>query len=172
MDDNEIIIPKAEYSPSGYGSGELGHYDTEIHRRRPLRSRFIDSFRRDPNAHATPKGSLGGDGKVFDVEGAAQATATSPLQRHLKGRHLQMIAIGGSIGTGLFVGSGNALATGGPASLVISFILTGSMLSIHRSCMVLCIGLELRYAMARGSTLRDRVRQLDHRVLEPWFYQQ
>ena len=39
-----------------------------------------------------------------------------------------MIAIGGSIGTGLFVGSGYALATGGPASLVLSFILTGIML--------------------------------------------
>jgi amino acid transporter len=88
----------------------------------------LNSFKRDPNAHTTPKGSFGGDGRVFDVEGAAQSTATSPLQRVLKGRHLQMIAIGGSIGTGLFVGSGNALATGGPASLVLSFVLTGIML--------------------------------------------
>lgn len=40
------------------------------------------------------------------------------LKKGLKGRHMQMIAIGGSIGTGLFVGSGGALANGGPASLV------------------------------------------------------
>jgi len=46
----------------------------------------------------------------------------------LKGRHLQMIAIGGSIGTGLFVGSGSALANGGPASVLISFILIGIMM--------------------------------------------
>jgi len=39
-----------------------------------------------------------------------------------------MIAIGGSIGTGLFVGSGSALSTGGPASLLIAFALIGSML--------------------------------------------
>ena len=73
-------------------------YDEELERRHSLSRRVWDSFKRDPNAHATPKGVVGANGKVFDVSTAAQATADSPLARKLKGRHLQMIAIGGSIG--------------------------------------------------------------------------
>jgi amino acid transporter len=67
-------------------------------RRDGLLKRIWDGFKRDPNASITRPAALGADGKVFDVEAAAQRTADSPLARRLKGRHLQMIAIGGSIG--------------------------------------------------------------------------
>lgn len=62
------------------------------------------------------------------MEITALKTANAPLQRNLKGRHLQMIAIGGSIGTGLFVGSGSTLANGGPAALLIAYGVIGIML--------------------------------------------
>lgn len=120
------MLSKADYSREG--SENLPEYGQQLDHNRPWTTRLVDSFKRDPNAHATPKGAVGADGKVYDVEGAAQATANSPLARHLKGRHLQMIAIGGSIGTGLFVSSGSALAQGGPASVVIAFCLIGMML--------------------------------------------
>lgn len=44
-----------------------------------------------------------------------------------------MIAIGGSIGTGLFVGSGKALATGGPLAVVIGWTIAGTQMvgTIH-----------------------------------------
>lgn len=61
--------------------------------------RIWESFKRDPNARTTQAGTVGADGRVYDAESAARATANSQLARKLKGRHLQMIAIGGSIGT-------------------------------------------------------------------------
>jgi yeast amino acid transporter len=62
------------------------------------------------------------------ADGDIEVGQTGQLKRQLKGRHMQMIAIGGSIGAGLFVGSGSALASGGPASLVIDFVIIGIML--------------------------------------------
>jgi len=46
------------------------------------------------------------------------------LRRTLKTRHMQMIALGGVIGAGLFVGSGVVIRSTGPAA-VLSFALTG-----------------------------------------------
>jgi amino acid transporter len=43
-------------------------------------------------------------------------------ERGLKSRHAQMIALGGTIGTGLFMGSGQTPALGGPAFIVVSYI--------------------------------------------------
>ncbi|KYK55881.1 Amino-acid permease inda1 [Drechmeria coniospora] len=50
------------------------------------------------------------------------------LERPMKARHLQMIAIGGSIGAGFFVGSGSALRKGGPGFLFIDFLIIGIMM--------------------------------------------
>ncbi|BGP33941.1 hypothetical protein JCM10296v2_005750 [Rhodotorula toruloides] len=49
------------------------------------------------------------------------------LHRGLKGRHVQMISIGGVIGTGLFLGTANALRHGGPAGLLIGYAAIGAM---------------------------------------------
>jgi len=50
------------------------------------------------------------------------------LDRQMKTRHLHMIAIGGSIGAGFFVGSGSAFAKGGPGSVLIDFMIIGVMM--------------------------------------------
>lgn len=50
--------------------------------------------------------------------------AERELSRGLKARHVQMIAIGGAIGTGLFLGSGSAIKAAGPA-LILAYAITG-----------------------------------------------
>ncbi|KAI0246728.1 amino acid permease-domain-containing protein [Lactifluus subvellereus] len=47
------------------------------------------------------------------------------LHRGLSSRQVQMIAIGGTIGTGLFLGTGRSLAQGGPASMLICYSIVG-----------------------------------------------
>ena len=52
--------------------------------------------------------------------------AAGGLRRTLQRRHMHMIALGGVIGAGLFVGSGVVIGAAGPAA-VISFALTGAL---------------------------------------------
>lgn len=49
------------------------------------------------------------------------------VKRALKTRHLSMIALGGSIGTGLFVASGSAISTAGPGGALVAYIGIGLM---------------------------------------------
>lgn len=49
------------------------------------------------------------------------------LHRALKPRQVDMLAIAGAIGTGLIIGSGSGLAHGGPASLLIAYVLIGAV---------------------------------------------
>ena len=50
--------------------------------------------------------------------------ATEQLSRGLKSRHVQLIAIGGTIGTGLFLGAGQSIHLAGPA-ILIAYLVTG-----------------------------------------------
>ena len=138
----------ADFSSMSFASHEFTApwADSESQRIGLLR-RTVDSFKRDRGRTVSVSATYGADGRVFDAEQAARATADSPLNRVLKGRHLQMIAFGGSIGmlrreafasrscrlmsslgTGLFVNSGKSLLLGGPAAVIIGFVLIGIML--------------------------------------------
>ncbi|MER5303715.1 amino acid permease [Streptomyces lasiicapitis] len=53
----------------------------------------------------------------------------SPLGHGLKQRHLSMIALGGVIGAGLFVGSGTAIAAAGP-SIILAYAISGALVML------------------------------------------
>ncbi|KAJ5371411.1 uncharacterized protein N7496_007503 [Penicillium cataractarum] len=57
----------------------------------------------------------------LEDQGDGHAIHRVTTQRGLKSRHAQMIALGGTIGTGLFVGIGQALHMGGPVFLVLAY---------------------------------------------------
>ncbi|KAF2157434.1 hypothetical protein K461DRAFT_250426 [Myriangium duriaei CBS 260.36] len=89
---------------------------------------FKDSFKRHSLSIHQRDNARAHGGKSRDPERGNSRFVISPLTRSLRGRHLQMIALGGSIGTGLFVGSGHSLAMGGPGSLVIAYALVGTLM--------------------------------------------
>ncbi len=55
------------------------------------------------------------------------ASGEQSLRRNLTNRHIQLIAIGGAIGTGLFMGSGKTISLAGP-SIIFVYMIIGFML--------------------------------------------
>ncbi len=60
-------------------------------------------------------------------EQQSSGTQGGHIERTLKTRHLTMIALGGSIGTGLFIASGSAITTAGPGGALIAYAVMGVM---------------------------------------------
>lgn len=122
----------------------------------------------DPNpATSSDKDEKSSKDGEQDYDSAAYATeqvgkqttpgAKTALKRRLGSRHMQMIAFGGSIGTGLFIGSGGVLASGGPGFLLIDFILIGIMLY----CVVMSLGEMASVLPVSGSFASYSTRFID-----------
>lgn len=58
------------------------------------------------------------------------------LNRSMSSRHLVMLSLGGAIGTGLFLGSGEVIAQTGPAATIIAYLLGGFIAYL----VMLCLG--------------------------------
>ncbi|KAF9162836.1 hypothetical protein BGX21_001847 [Mortierella sp. AD011] len=69
------------------------------------------------------------------------------LQRNLQARHLTMISLGGTIGTGLFLASGSSIATAGPGYSQVAYTLIGSMVF----CFMSSLGEMATYLPIAGS---------------------
>jgi yeast amino acid transporter len=57
------------------------------------------------------------------------------LQRRLGNRQIQLIAIGGSIGTAVFVSINSGLARGGPGALLLAYAIYSCFLGLINNCM-------------------------------------
>lgn len=67
-----------------------------------------------------------GVGEAADIYGDLQtAEQYGYVERGLKSRHIQFIALGGTIGTGLFLGIAGAFANAGPLSVLLGYTITG-----------------------------------------------
>ncbi|KAF7913564.1 uncharacterized protein EAE98_008241 [Botrytis deweyae] len=91
--------------------------------------------------HGTPsQTSLDNPGKPDIANGEVVHSASGHLdavygvggvghtQRRLKARHVTFIGFGGGIGTGLFIGTGAALANAGPLGLLLAYSVVGLLL--------------------------------------------
>jgi amino acid permease len=69
-----------------------------------------------------------------DVQEGIVTGNSDNLQRHLNNRQIQLIAIGGSIGTGLFISIGTGLYNGGAGSLLIAYAVQSIVLAMVNNC--------------------------------------
>ncbi|MCX7970437.1 MAG: amino acid permease [Negativicutes bacterium] len=69
------------------------------------------------------------------------------LKRGMKSRHLMMLSIGGTIGTGLFVGAGQTIAQAGPLGAVIAYVAGGMVMFL----VLLCLAEMAVYSPVSGS---------------------
>ncbi|CAG7938358.1 unnamed protein product [Penicillium nalgiovense] len=79
-------------------------------------------------------------------------------QRGLTSRHVQLMAIGGSIGTGLFVGIGSYLRDAGPLSVFLGYLIWGCLFILPVN---LCVGEMAAYLPIRGSIFELAARFID-----------
>ncbi|RSH90207.1 hypothetical protein EHS25_001541 [Saitozyma podzolica] len=79
------------------------------------------------------------------------------VQRNMEQRHMQMIALAGTLGTGLFLGSGKAIAHGGPAGALIAYAHVGTIVY----CMLMGLGEMAVYAPISGGYIHFAERWLN-----------
>lgn len=92
-----------------------------------------------------------------DERVAAEDTTDPHMHRALKGRHVSMIAIAGTIGTGLFLGSGKAIASGGPVGAVLGYFIVGMLVGL----MMYSLGEMMVYDPSAGGFIEFSRRYVD-----------
>lgn len=108
MSTSEIDVKKTPYGPSENTSLDYASYDNE------------------KNVQVL---------EAIVEEGVLGTHEGYRLKKNLKARHVSMIAIGGSLGTGLLIGSGSALSSSGPVPLFIGYGFVGLLVYMVMCCL-------------------------------------
>ena len=96
-------------------------YSEQKPKRNRLIHRFTDSFKRAEGSTTKIKPI---NENTSDLEDGIQSfTSDSKLKKSMKSRHVVMMSLGTGIGTGLLVANAKGLHYGGPAALVIGYVL-------------------------------------------------
>ncbi|KAK7736630.1 hypothetical protein SLS53_006833 [Cytospora paraplurivora] len=77
---------------------------------------------KSPDGWVDPKDEEAGEVRILDDGTRNLIGSQDQLERGLKSRHIQFLALGGAIGTGLFIGSGTILELGGPLALLLGYL--------------------------------------------------
>ncbi|KAG1454422.1 hypothetical protein G6F55_007616 [Rhizopus delemar] len=95
---------------------------------------------------------------IEDIPGSTiEQTSPSQPRRGLNARHIQMISLGGCIGTGLFLNSGQNISSAGPAGALIAYCVVGVMVY----CLMTCLGEMATYMPVSGSFNHYATRFID-----------
>ena len=100
-----------------------------------------------------------------DINGRAYAEISPEMQerygkttRGLSSRHMQLITIGSSVGTGMFIGIGSALARSGPLSVFLAFTIFALVVLFP---LFMCAAEMCSWLPVRGSIFQFAERYVD-----------
>jgi hypothetical protein len=122
----------ANLEPAGTSKGKL--FSNPLTASAEKSTYLVGSAQDDSDSvpkYTYPEGNADADGdgdveqsrtNVYGVGGVGNT------HRRLTARHVTFIGFGGGIGTGLFIGTGSALAKAGPAGLLLAYIIVGAIL--------------------------------------------
>ncbi|KAI0396862.1 amino acid permease [Xylariaceae sp. FL0594] len=93
----------------------------------------------------------------IQAEPKQESRNVGTLERKLKSRHVQFMALSGAIGTGLFVGSGQVLSLAGPLSAFLAYLIT----ALNVYCVVHSLGEMATYLPLPGAVPIYAARYVD-----------
>ncbi|KAI1259982.1 AAT family amino acid transporter [Xylariaceae sp. FL1019] len=92
-----------------------------------------------------------------DLKSEHESRHNGTLERGLKSRHVQFMALSGAIGTGLFIGSGQVISLAGPLSAFLAYLIT----AFNVYCVVHSLGEMATYLPLPGAVPIYAARYVD-----------